>query len=59
VELVVDLDREHAIATAVKRAGPRDVVVIAGKGHETVQQIGTESRPFSDVDAARRALDAR
>jgi UDP-N-acetylmuramoyl-L-alanyl-D-glutamate--2,6-diaminopimelate ligase len=59
VELVVDLDRERAITTAVKRADARDVVVIAGKGHETVQQIGTENRPFSDADVARRALDPR
>jgi UDP-N-acetylmuramoyl-L-alanyl-D-glutamate--2,6-diaminopimelate ligase len=59
VELVLDLDREHAITTAVKRAAPRDVVVIAGKGHETVQQVGAEARPFSDADVARRALDTR
>jgi UDP-N-acetylmuramoyl-L-alanyl-D-glutamate--2,6-diaminopimelate ligase len=57
VALSVDLDREHAIATAVRSAGPGDVVVIAGKGHETEQHIGTERRAFSDADAARRAIE--
>lgn len=57
VELVIDLDREHAIASAVRSAEARDVVVIAGKGHETEQQIGAEKRPFSDAEAARRAIE--
>jgi len=34
-------------------------VLVAGKGHETEQTIGRETRPFSDVDVAREALAAR
>ena len=41
-------DRAEAIRTAVQAAGPNDVVVIAGKGHETTQTMGTEVRAFSD-----------
>jgi len=41
-------DRAEAIRTAVQEAGANDVVVIAGKGHETTQTVGTEVRPFSD-----------
>ncbi len=57
VALSIELDRERAIATAVRAAAPNDVVVIAGKGHETEQQIGTERRAFSDAGAARRAVE--
>ncbi len=49
----VELDRAAAIATAIGRAGPGDVVLIAGKGHERVQEIGGAALPFSDVDVAR------
>jgi len=41
-------DRAEAIRTAVAAAGPHDVVVVAGKGHETIQTVGTEVRAFSD-----------
>jgi UDP-N-acetylmuramoyl-L-alanyl-D-glutamate--2,6-diaminopimelate ligase len=41
-------DRAEAIRTAVSEAGPDDVVVVAGKGHETTQTYGTEVRRFSD-----------
>lgn len=41
-------DRAEAIRAAVREAGPDDVVVVAGKGHETTQTVGTEVRPFSD-----------
>lgn len=41
-------DRAEAIRTAVREAGGSDVVVVAGKGHETTQTIGTEVRAFSD-----------
>lgn len=50
------LDRKEAIATAIAEAKPDDVILIAGKGHETEQTIGTEVRHFSDVEAAREAL---
>lgn len=43
-------DRRNAIERALEEAGPEDVVVIAGKGHEEYQIIGTERLPFSDID---------
>ena len=43
----------------VKAAGENDVVLIAGKGHETEQLVGTETRHFSDVDVAKEALAER
>jgi UDP-N-acetylmuramoyl-L-alanyl-D-glutamate--2,6-diaminopimelate ligase len=54
--LVIEPDRHRAIVTAVRNARPGDVVVIAGKGHETTQVIGDEVIPFDDRDVARRAL---
>ncbi|MEP7312120.1 MAG: UDP-N-acetylmuramoyl-L-alanyl-D-glutamate--2,6-diaminopimelate ligase, partial [Pseudomonadota bacterium] len=56
---VVVHDRAMAIAAALSQAGAADVVLIAGKGHETHQQIGTESRSFSDQHAVRWALRHR
>jgi UDP-N-acetylmuramoyl-L-alanyl-D-glutamate--2,6-diaminopimelate ligase len=41
-------DRGRAIATAIQQAGPNDVVLVAGKGHEEVQLIGGQTVPFSD-----------
>ena len=52
-------DRAHAIAWAVQAAGPHDVLLLAGKGHEDYQEVAGVKRPFSDVDEARRALAAR
>jgi UDP-N-acetylmuramoyl-L-alanyl-D-glutamate--2,6-diaminopimelate ligase len=52
-------DRAEAIRRAVYAAGPADLVLIAGKGHETVQIVGAESHPFSDRAIARSALDQR
>ncbi|ABI57540.1 UDP-N-acetylmuramoyl-L-alanyl-D-glutamate--2,6-diaminopimelate ligase [Alkalilimnicola ehrlichii MLHE-1] len=49
-------DRAGAIRHAVERAGPEDVVLVAGKGHETVQQIGDRCLPFSDREAVVQAL---
>jgi UDP-N-acetylmuramoyl-L-alanyl-D-glutamate--2,6-diaminopimelate ligase len=49
-------DRKEAIEEAVKRARPGDLVLIAGKGHETYQIVGTERRPFDDRQVARQAL---
>jgi UDP-N-acetylmuramoyl-L-alanyl-D-glutamate--2,6-diaminopimelate ligase len=48
------VDREAAIRAAAEGAGPDDVVLIAGKGHESYQTIGTEKRPFDDRDMARK-----
>ncbi|WP_433869633.1 UDP-N-acetylmuramoyl-L-alanyl-D-glutamate--2,6-diaminopimelate ligase [Saccharopolyspora sp. CA-218241] len=54
-------DRREAIAEAVRRAGPGDIVVVAGKGHETGQEVAGVVHPFSDREelaaALRRRLD--
>jgi UDP-N-acetylmuramoyl-L-alanyl-D-glutamate--2,6-diaminopimelate ligase len=52
-------DRALAIETAVTGAQAADVVLIAGKGHETYQELGGVRRPFSDVEQAQRALARR
>ena len=44
----IEHDRAAAIARAVQQADATDIVLIAGKGHETVQLLGTRSVPFSD-----------
>jgi UDP-N-acetylmuramoyl-L-alanyl-D-glutamate--2,6-diaminopimelate ligase len=49
-------DRAEAISEAIRRMGPGDAVIIAGKGHETGQTVGDTVLPFSDFDAARHAL---
>ena len=49
-------DRRQAIRAAVASLRKGDVLLIAGKGHETGQQIGDQVLPFSDQDEARRAL---
>ena len=57
---VLDIgDRRAAIAEAVNRARPGDVVVIAGKGHETGQEINGVVHPFSDHDELRSAIRYR
>jgi UDP-N-acetylmuramoyl-L-alanyl-D-glutamate--2,6-diaminopimelate ligase len=53
-QVEVVLDRRQAIARALELATPRDVVVVAGKGHETGQEVGGEVLPFSDHDEVRR-----
>ena len=58
-ELITIVDREAAIVDAVTRATPGDVVLVAGKGHETYQEIGGQRLPFDDVAVARRALAMR
>jgi UDP-N-acetylmuramoyl-L-alanyl-D-glutamate--2,6-diaminopimelate ligase len=58
-ELVEIADRREAIRYAVAWAGPGDVVLIAGKGHETGQRSADEVRPFDDRVELARALEAR
>jgi UDP-N-acetylmuramoyl-L-alanyl-D-glutamate--2,6-diaminopimelate ligase len=58
-ELVTIVDRQAAIFEAVKRAAPGDVVLIAGKGHETYQEVAGKGFSFDDVAVAREALRAR
>jgi UDP-N-acetylmuramoyl-L-alanyl-D-glutamate--2,6-diaminopimelate ligase len=54
-----EADRRRAIETAVLEAAPEDVVLIAGKGHESYQEIRGERLPFSDPAVARAALARR
>ena len=49
-------DRREAIARALAFAKKGDIVLIAGKGHETYQEIGTAVLPFSDVEVAAEIL---
>jgi UDP-N-acetylmuramoyl-L-alanyl-D-glutamate--2,6-diaminopimelate ligase len=49
-------DRRRAIRLALELARPTDVVLIAGKGHETYQIVGAERLPFDDREEARRGL---
>jgi UDP-N-acetylmuramoyl-L-alanyl-D-glutamate--2,6-diaminopimelate ligase len=58
-EYEVELDRARAIERAVLGARPGDSVLIAGKGHEPYQLIGSERRAFDDRVEARRALALR
>nr|MBA2544123.1 UDP-N-acetylmuramoyl-L-alanyl-D-glutamate--2,6-diaminopimelate ligase [Deltaproteobacteria bacterium] len=56
---IVELDRAKAIELAIAEAKPGDVVVIAGKGHEKVQEVRGVDHPFSDVEVAHAAFDRR
>jgi UDP-N-acetylmuramoyl-L-alanyl-D-glutamate--2,6-diaminopimelate ligase len=58
-EMVEIADRREAIVHAVGWARRGDVVVIAGKGHETGQTGGGQTRPFDDRDELARALESR
>ena len=57
--LQVQADRASAIATAIAEAAPTDLVLIAGKGHEDYQILGTTKIHFDDREEALRALQAR
>jgi len=59
VDLRTEPDRRRAIALAVDLAAPGDVVLIAGKGHETTQTVGDVVTHFDDRDELRDALRAR
>ncbi|NYE25669.1 bifunctional UDP-N-acetylmuramoyl-L-alanyl-D-glutamate--2,6-diaminopimelate ligase MurE/UDP-N-acetylmuramoyl-tripeptide--D-alanyl-D-alanine ligase MurF [Pigmentiphaga litoralis] len=51
-----DIDRAHAIRAAILGADIHDVILLAGKGHESYQEIAGVRQPFSDVDEARKVL---
>jgi UDP-N-acetylmuramoyl-L-alanyl-D-glutamate--2,6-diaminopimelate ligase len=55
----VEPDRAKAIVSAVRQAGQRDVILVAGKGHEPYQDIAGVKYPFSDIEAAKSALAGR
>jgi UDP-N-acetylmuramoyl-L-alanyl-D-glutamate--2,6-diaminopimelate ligase len=46
--IIVEPDRRIAISAALRSAAPGDIVLLAGKGHETVQIIGESTTPFDD-----------
>jgi len=53
---VIEPDRRKAIKLSITSAGPGDIILIAGKGHETYQLIGGETFHFDDREEAREAL---
>ena len=59
IEPLVISDRAKAINTAILQANPGDGVLIAGKGHEDYQILGTEKIHFDDREEARKALEIR
>ncbi|MFN0207229.1 MAG: UDP-N-acetylmuramoyl-L-alanyl-D-glutamate--2,6-diaminopimelate ligase [Planctomycetota bacterium] len=55
--VTIELDRRRAIARSLENARPGDVMLIAGKGHETYQIIGDETYPFDDRKVAKESLE--
>jgi len=55
----VVIDRREAIYRAISLAQPRDIVLIAGKGHETYQEFADHTVPFDDLAIARLAVEAK
>lgn len=53
------VDRKEAIFRAIALAQPRDIVLIAGKGHETYQEFADHTIPFDDKQIAQQALEAK
>jgi UDP-N-acetylmuramoyl-L-alanyl-D-glutamate--2,6-diaminopimelate ligase len=51
------VDRREAINRAIMLAKPRDILLIAGKGHEKYQEFGDHTVPFDDIEVAIRALE--
>ncbi|RNF84290.1 UDP-N-acetylmuramoyl-L-alanyl-D-glutamate--2,6-diaminopimelate ligase [Montanilutibacter psychrotolerans] len=58
-KVVVQRDRARAIACAIGQAGPDDIVLVAGKGHEAYQEVHGVQHPFDDTQVARGLLEAR
>ena len=56
---IIEPDRKKAIALAIESAGKNDIVLIAGKGHETYQIIGKQKFDFSDKAVAQKCLKKR
>lgn len=53
----VEIDRREALAWTFRQAAPGDVILIAGKGHEDYQIVGTTKLPFSDAEVASELLE--
>jgi UDP-N-acetylmuramoyl-L-alanyl-D-glutamate--2,6-diaminopimelate ligase len=58
-KFLVEPDRERAIEIALDQARPGDIVLLAGKGHETSQVLRDRSIEFDDREVARRMLRRR
>jgi UDP-N-acetylmuramoyl-L-alanyl-D-glutamate--2,6-diaminopimelate ligase len=58
IDYVRLVDRRQAIVRTLEIAEPGDTVVLAGKGHETYQVVGTEKRSFDERVIVREALEA-
>jgi UDP-N-acetylmuramoyl-L-alanyl-D-glutamate--2,6-diaminopimelate ligase len=58
-EVIVEPDRARAIRLAVHMARPRDIVLIAGKGHERYQEVRGVRQPYSDAEEVTAALRTR
>lgn len=56
-KVVYQVDRKKAIQEAIKKMTPRDVLLMAGKGHEDYQIIGQKKLPFSDLEIAQKVLN--
>jgi UDP-N-acetylmuramoyl-L-alanyl-D-glutamate--2,6-diaminopimelate ligase len=59
IDVRIDEDRSQAIASAILEARRDDIVVIAGKGHESTQEVAGVHHPFNDVDVAQLALSQK
>ncbi len=55
----IERDRGHAIALALAGAGASDVILVAGKGHETYQEVAGVKHPFDDLAVAGTLMEAR
>jgi len=55
-QVTVIHDRAEAIQRAIAQAGPDDLVLVAGKGHEAYQEIAGQKLPFSDTEQVRHCL---
>lgn len=55
----IEPDREKAIRLAIEELKDGDVLILAGKGHETIQEVGALQLPFDDREVARRLLAER
>jgi UDP-N-acetylmuramoyl-L-alanyl-D-glutamate--2,6-diaminopimelate ligase len=56
-DVQVILDRGDAIKSAVQTLGEEEALLVAGKGHETTQVIGSKTLQFSDIEVALNALN--
>jgi UDP-N-acetylmuramoyl-L-alanyl-D-glutamate--2,6-diaminopimelate ligase len=56
-KVLVNADRHEAIRMAVTLARPGDVVLVAGKGHETYQEVNGVKHPFDDAAVLKETLE--